>query len=39
MSAQPLGAAQPSRWPAHGRPQSIRISLPPLAAVFFEWTA
>ena len=24
--------------PAHGRPQSIRVTLPPLASVFFEWT-
>jgi 1,4-alpha-glucan branching enzyme len=35
----PLGAAQAEAIGAHGRPQSIRISLPPLAAVFFEWTA
>ena len=25
--------------PAHGRPQSIKVTLPPLASVFFEWTA
>jgi 1,4-alpha-glucan branching enzyme len=31
ITAQPL--------PAHGRPHSIELALPPLATVFFEWTA
>ncbi len=35
----PLGAAQAEPVAAHGRPQSILIDLPPLACVFFEWTA
>ena len=34
----PLGAAQTDAVPAHGRPQSILVDLPPLASVFFEWT-
>ncbi len=36
---QPLGAAGSEAIGAHGRPQSININLPPLACVFFEWTA
>ena len=35
----PLGAAQTEAVAAHGRPQSILVNLPPLACVFFEWTA
>ena len=35
----PLGAARSEAIGAHGRPQSISVSLPPLACVFFEWTA
>jgi 1,4-alpha-glucan branching enzyme len=31
ITAQPM--------PAHGRPYSIELALPPLAAVFFEWNA
>ena len=34
-----LGAARSEAIGAHGRPQSIAVSLPPLACVFFEWTA
>ncbi len=34
-----LGAAQTEAVPAHGHPQSIAITLPPLACVFLEWTA
>jgi 1,4-alpha-glucan branching enzyme len=29
--------ADPVAW--HGRAQSIAMTLPPLATVFFEWTA
>ena len=36
---QALGAAQAEAIGAHGRPQSIGITLPPLACVFYEWTA
>ncbi len=35
----PLGAASSEAVPSHGRPQSIVITMPPLATVFFEWTA
>ena len=35
----PLGAASSEAVPSHGRKQSIVITLPPLASVFFEWTA
>ncbi len=35
----PLGAAQAQAVPAHGRPQSLLLTLPPLASVFFEWIA
>jgi len=35
----PLAAASSDAQPAHGQPQSIVIDLPPLATVFFEWTA
>jgi 1,4-alpha-glucan branching enzyme len=35
----PLGAAMSQHVAAHGRPDSIVIDLPPLATVFFEWTA
>jgi 1,4-alpha-glucan branching enzyme len=31
-------AAHAQPIPAHGRPQSILVKLPPLACVFFEWT-
>lgn len=34
----PLGRATSMAAPAHGRPQSIVIDLPPLATVIFEWT-
>jgi 1,4-alpha-glucan branching enzyme len=36
---QALGAAHTEAIGAHGRLQSIHISLPPLACVFYEWTA
>jgi 1,4-alpha-glucan branching enzyme len=35
----PMAAATAQPRPWHGRPQSIEITLPPLAVVFFEWTA
>jgi 1,4-alpha-glucan branching enzyme len=35
----PLGAASTEPVASHGRAQSIVITLPPLATVFFEWTA
>jgi 1,4-alpha-glucan branching enzyme len=35
----PLGEARSEAIGSHGRPQSIVITLPPLATVFFEWTA
>ena len=34
----PLGAAQAEAVPSHGRPQSVVLSVPPLATVFLEWT-
>jgi 1,4-alpha-glucan branching enzyme len=34
----PLGAASSEAVPSHGRAHSIVLTLPPLAAVFFEWT-
>ncbi len=33
----PLGAAHSEAVPAHGRPQSIVVDLPPLATVFLSW--
>jgi 1,4-alpha-glucan branching enzyme len=35
----PLGEAHSQAVGSHGRAQSIVITLPPLATVFFEWTA
>lgn len=35
----PLGAAQSEAVPSHGRPQSIVLRVPPLATVFYSWTA
>ena len=35
----PLGAASTEAVPSHGRAQSLRLTLPPLATVFLEWTA
>jgi 1,4-alpha-glucan branching enzyme len=35
----PLGSAQSEAVPSHGRAQSIVITVPPLATVFFQWTA
>jgi 1,4-alpha-glucan branching enzyme len=35
----PLGEARSEPVGSHGRAQSIVITLPPLATVFFEWTA
>ena len=35
----PLGAAHSAAVGSHGRVQSIVITVPPLATVFFEWTA
>jgi 1,4-alpha-glucan branching enzyme len=35
----PLGLARSAPHPFDGRGDSIVIDLPPLAAVFFEWTA
>jgi len=35
----PLGAAHSEAVGAHGRPQSLQLNLPPLASVYFEWTA
>jgi 1,4-alpha-glucan branching enzyme len=35
----PLGAASSEDVASHGRAQSIVITVPPLATVFFEWTA
>jgi 1,4-alpha-glucan branching enzyme len=35
----PLGAAGSEDVASHGRAQSIVITMPPLATVFFEWTA
>jgi 1,4-alpha-glucan branching enzyme len=34
----PLGAAQAEAVAIHGRAQSLVLTLPPLATVFFEWT-
>lgn len=34
----PLGAAMAEDIPAHGRSQSISVTLPPLATVFYTWT-
>jgi 1,4-alpha-glucan branching enzyme len=35
----PFGTAASEAVHSHGRAQSIVISIPPLATVFFEWTA
>jgi len=35
----PTGAATSTDTPWHGRPDSIQITLPPLATVFMEWNA
>ena len=35
----PLGAAHSEPLASNGRPDSIVVNLPPLACVFFEWTA
>ena len=35
----PLGAAHTQNIGSHGRPQSICVSVPPLATVYLEWTA
>jgi 1,4-alpha-glucan branching enzyme len=35
----PFGEITAQPVPAHGRPHSIELALPPLATVFFEWTA
>jgi len=35
----PFGALTTEEIPSHGRPQSVVLSLPPLATVFLEWTA
>jgi 1,4-alpha-glucan branching enzyme len=35
----PFGEITAQPVPAHGRSHSIELSLPPLATVFFEWTA
>jgi 1,4-alpha-glucan branching enzyme len=35
----PFGEITAEARPWHGRPQSIELTLPPLATVFFEWTA
>ena len=35
----PFGEITAQPIPAHGRAQSIELALPPLATVFFEWTA
>jgi 1,4-alpha-glucan branching enzyme len=35
----PLGAANTEALPCHGKPHSVLLTLPPLATVFFEWTA
>jgi 1,4-alpha-glucan branching enzyme len=35
----PQGCAQATPTPWHGKDQSIVLTLPPLATVFFEWTA
>jgi 1,4-alpha-glucan branching enzyme len=33
----PFGAASSEAVPSHGRPQSIVVTVPPLATVYFEW--
>ncbi len=33
----PAGLTETTDTPSHGRPQSILLTLPPLATVFFEW--
>jgi 1,4-alpha-glucan branching enzyme len=35
----PFGEVTAQQWPAHGRPQSISLTLPPLATVILEWRA
>ncbi|MDD5479787.1 1,4-alpha-glucan branching protein GlgB [Rhodoferax sp.] len=35
----PLGSAHTEPTPWHGKPCSVRLTLPPLATVFFEWKA
>ncbi len=35
----PLGAATAEAVPSHGRPQSVLLTVPPLATVFLEWTS
>jgi 1,4-alpha-glucan branching enzyme len=35
----PFGAANAEPTPWQGKPYSLRLTLPPLAALFFEWTA
>jgi 1,4-alpha-glucan branching enzyme len=35
----PLGLANTEPVPCHGKPYSVLLTLPPLATVFFEWTA
>jgi 1,4-alpha-glucan branching enzyme len=35
----PFGEITAEAVPLHGRPYSIELALPPLAAIFFEWTA
>jgi 1,4-alpha-glucan branching enzyme len=35
----PLGSAHSEGVESHGRPQSIVVTVPPLATVFLEWTA
>jgi 1,4-alpha-glucan branching enzyme len=35
----PLGAASTEPVPCHGKPYSILLTLPPLATLFFQWTA
>jgi 1,4-alpha-glucan branching enzyme len=35
----PFGAAATEAVPSHGRAQSIVLGVPPLATVFYEWTA
>jgi 1,4-alpha-glucan branching enzyme len=32
-----LGGLETAPLPCHGRPQSVMVTLPPLAAVFFKW--
>ncbi|MBX3601063.1 MAG: 1,4-alpha-glucan branching protein GlgB [Rubrivivax sp.] len=35
----PLGAAHSEAVESHGRPQSVLLTVPPLATVFLQWTA